>query len=191
MRANPTAILVASLVAAGLAFAIPTVSASRTQDAPGAEAPPAANLPDWVLAARPGTSPIFLVRIPAGSCTPDQQVAGVRWLIDLETRHLAWGGGQAFGKDVVFMVEAPDHARLDELLQSSPWADGPAPSVEPLVRSAERLARAIKVSEEARLDRERREREAEERRLQRQQEMSSKSVPQPAPDRVATIPADR
>jgi hypothetical protein len=136
MRTRPTAtLLIAFGLATGFAFALPDVDDRSTQVA-GQRVDAA--FPDWVAAAKPGSGPVFLVRGRVGSGVDAH--AGYAWLSELEGFHLAWGGAVAGAQDVVFMIEAPDHARLDSLLASGPWANIPF-TVEPLVRTKDRLAR--------------------------------------------------
>jgi ABC-type sugar transport system permease subunit len=51
-------------------------------------------------------------------------------------------------QDVVFLIEAPDHEKLDGLLASSPWSSV-AFTVEPLVRTKDRVARGGRAGDPA------------------------------------------
>ena len=96
-------------------------------------------LPVWVTEGKPGTGPVFLVRGQVGS--GEDSHAGYAWLSELERFHIAWGGAVAGAQDVVFMIEAPDHDKLDALLASGPWSQVKF-TVEPLVRTKDRLTPA-------------------------------------------------
>jgi hypothetical protein len=136
MRMRPTAtLLIVFGLASGFAFALPAIDASRGQDGASRRD---ASFPEWVTDGKPGTGPVFIVRGRVGS--GDDALAGYAWLAELERFHLAWGGAVAGSQDAVFMIEAPDHARLDALLASSPWSSVSF-TVEPLVRTKDRLAR--------------------------------------------------
>jgi hypothetical protein len=138
MRTTPTTTLVAAfLLASGFAFALPTATFSGV-DAANA-APRGSGLPSWLTDGKPGTGPVFLVRGRVGA--GDDASAGYAWLAELERFHFAWGGAVAGAQDVVFMIEAPDHEKLDALLASGPWSQVKF-TVEPLVRTKDRLARA-------------------------------------------------
>jgi hypothetical protein len=137
MRITPTTTLVAAfLLASGFAFALPMATF------PGPDAtnptPQRSGLPSWITEGKPGTGPVFLVRGRVGSGVDAS--AGYAWLGELERFHFAWGGAVAGAQDVVFMIEAPDHEKLDALIASGPWSQV-AFTVEPLVRTKDRLAR--------------------------------------------------
>lgn len=143
MLENPTAmrsihrtmLLAAVFVASGFAFALPSIDSARAQSSDGR---PSDALPTWVTEGKPGSGPVFLVRGRVGS--GDDSRAGYAWLAELERFHIAWGGAVAGAQDVVFLIEAPDHEKLDALLASGPWS-GVKFTVEPLVRTKDRLAR--------------------------------------------------
>jgi hypothetical protein len=136
MRMRPATTLLAAFgLATGFAFALPAIEQSNGES--GAQRA-RGSMPDWVAGGKPGTGPVFLVRGRVGS--GEDANVGYAWLAELEQFHLAWGGAIAGGQDVVFMIEAPDHARLDALLASSPWSSV-AFTVEPLVRTKDRLSR--------------------------------------------------
>lgn len=148
MRMRPATTLLAAFgLATGFAFALPAMddpsdrssdrSSGQSSGQDGAQRA-RGSMPDWVASAKPGSGPVFLVRGRVGS--GEDANAGYAWLAALEEFHLAWGGAIAGGQDVVFMIEAPDHAKLDALLASSPWSSVSF-SVEPLVRTKDRLAR--------------------------------------------------
>ena len=131
MRMRPTTtLLVVSALASGFAFALPSVDDARTR--------PSDTLPAWVTEGKPGSGPVFLVRGQVGSGQDAR--AGYAWLSELERFHIAWGGAVAGAQDVVFMIEAPDHDKLDALLASGPWSQVKF-TVEPLVRTKDRLGR--------------------------------------------------
>ena len=148
MRASSTTILanpiVATIVVAsgltfGVAFARPSIAPAQSQDAvakPSVQA--ALALPDWVTDGKPGSGAVYLVRGRVGS--GEDARAGYAWLAELERFHIAWGGAVAGGQDVVFMIEAPDHGKLDALFASGPWSQV-AFTVEPLVRTKDKLGR--------------------------------------------------
>ena len=137
MRTSPKSIVLAALaLSTGFAFALPSL------DHPQA----ATEMPDWVKNGKPGTGPVFLVRGRVGS--GDDANAGYGWLAELERHHLAWGGAVTGGQDVVFLIEAPDHEKLDAILASSPWSKV-AFTVEPLVRTKDRVARGGRSGEAA------------------------------------------
>ncbi|MEY3142168.1 MAG: hypothetical protein RLY21_661 [Planctomycetota bacterium] len=131
MRMRPTTtLLVVFALASGFAFALPAVDQQRAQTSNA--------LPVWVTEGKPGTGPVFLVRGQVGS--GEDSHAGYAWLSELERFHIAWGGAVAGAQDVVFMIEAPDHDKLDALLASGPWSQVKF-TVEPLVRTKDRLTR--------------------------------------------------
>jgi hypothetical protein len=140
MRTTPTTTLVAAfLLASGFAFALPTATFSDRSATDAA--PRGSGLPSWITEGKPGTGPVFLVRGRIGS--GEDASAGYAWLAELERFHFAWGGAVAGAQDVVFMIEAPDHEKLDALIASGPWSQVRF-TVEPLVRTKDRLARAGK-----------------------------------------------
>lgn len=135
MRMRPTStLIVVFALASGFAFALPAVDDAPQQAATRSRS----GLPEWVTDGKPGSGPVFLVRGRVGS--GEDALAGYAWLAEVEQFHIAWGGAVAGAQDVVFMIEAPDHAKLDALLASSPWKSV-AFTVEPLVRTKDRLAR--------------------------------------------------
>lgn len=137
MRTSPKSVVIAALaLSTGFAFALPSLD--RPQAANG--------LPDWVTNGKPGTGPVFFVRGRVGS--GEDANAGYAWLAELERHHLAWGGAVTGAQDVVFLIEAPDHEKLDGLLASSPWSSV-AFTVEPLVRTKDRVARGGRAGDPA------------------------------------------
>ncbi|MFN5497734.1 MAG: hypothetical protein ACK5C3_14310 [bacterium] len=141
MRMRPTTTLAAFGLAAGFAFALPAL---ETIEAQSGTPRPSGAMPDWVGTAKPGSGPVFLVRGKVGA--GEDANAGYAWLAELEEFHFAWGGAVAGAQDVVFMIEAPDHGKLDALLASSPWSSVTF-TVEPLVRTKDRLARGPKAAQ--------------------------------------------